>query len=345
MKADFILAGVFVLCVAIIPLTAIGQTTAVALPTENSKQDKQPDQSSQGESESNHAALDDFKGRKKSFDILDQSSGKVLKVSARDFVRGAVAAEMPASYNPEALKAQAVAAYTYAIRQSMIQDENPSPELKGADFSADPNNYKVYINENIAKEFYGDNFDVLWTKVCKAADSVEGEILTFNGLPLAAAYHAISCGKTEDAGYIWGAALPCITAVESEGDIYAPGFASQEIFSKEKMIQTLTGAYPDMALATSPEAWLEILERSPSNYVTKIKAGDRELEGRELRTLLGLRSTCFEIKYLGGNFIFDVKGYGHGAGLSQYGADYMARQGKDYMEILAHYYPGSQLNK
>lgn len=345
MKGDLILGLVFFVAAALIPLSAIG--TEAALPASGAPSSIQKGNSSQPPQSESQSTKPPEKLQPPeavgSFKIFNQSTGKVFTMSAKDFVRGAVAAEMPASYEPEALKAQAVAAYTYAVRQSMVQDQTPNPDLKGADFAADPENYKVCITKDMAKQFYGDNFDVLWSKVVKAADSVSGEVLTYEGLPIAAAYHAISSGRTEAAENIWGQSLPCITPVDSEWDVYAPGYASQEIFNKSKIQLLFTDTYPEMKLSTNPEGWIEILERSYATYVTKLRVGDVEMEGRELRTLLGLRSTCFEVKYVGGNFIFDVRGYGHGAGLSQYGADYMARQGSTYEEILAHYYPDSQL--
>ncbi len=342
MKVDIVFAIAFVACIALIPFAGMQQAPAQpanrpsqVVPTEAVQ--ASPQTPSQPEPQAPPPE------GKANFRILDLTTGKVFSMTLRDFVRGAVAAEMPASYHPEALKAQAVAAYTYAVRQSMLQEQTPDPALKGADFAADPQNLKTVITEKQAKEFYGESFGVLWPKICAAADSVAGEMLVHDGLPILAAYHAISAGQTEAAEYIWQRPLPCITPVESKGDILSAGFESSTSFTRSELSELLTIALPGITLPAAPEDWFVIEQRSPSGYVTQIAVGAELLTGQQLRTLLDLRSSCFTVEYTGGRFVFKVKGYGHGAGLSQYGADFMARQGSNYQEILQHYYPGAQL--
>ena len=206
-----------------------------------------------------------YSGAPRYFNILDQTTGKVDKVAAEDFVRGAVAAEMPALYHPEALKAQAVAAYTYAVHHALEQRENPTPELKGADFEADPQNLKVYLTEAEAKAFYGDDFDLYWNKVCQAADAAGQYILLYQGQPAAAAYHAISAGTTEDARYIWnGRELPYLQAVDSQGDLLAAGYESVVTFTAQELRQVLSQALPGLQLPEDQNRWVVPLEYSPS---------------------------------------------------------------------------------
>lgn len=280
-----------------------------------------------------------------SFRILDETTGQVAEVPLRDFVRGAVAAEMPASFHPEALKAQAVAAHTYALHNRLVQQEAPDPELKGADFSADPGNFKVYITEAQAREFYGGMADVYWSKICAAADSVLAYILEYDEQPIVAAYHAISAGQTEDAANVWSGSAPYLLAADSGGDLLAADYESEVVLPDDELRERLTAAYPGIALPDDPGEWFGEPVRSGSGYVTEIEVGDRTLHGKEIRQLLDLRSHNFEVDYTGGNFVFHVYGYGHGVGLSQNGSDYMARQGASFDEILAHYYNGAALKQ
>lgn len=279
-----------------------------------------------------------------SFFILNESTGEVEELKASDYVRGAVAAEMPARFHPEALKAQAVAAYSYAVYHAQQQRSDPDPDLMGADFAADPENLKGYLTEAKAREFYGGDFDYYWDKVCSAADQGGKYLLLQEGRPIAAAYHAVSAGKTESAANVWKEEeLPYLQAVESEGDLLAAGYETCVSFTAQQLRQRLSEGLEGVELPQEPSRWVVPLEHSPSGYVTLVQVGNRNITGLELRFLLGLRSSCFEVKENNGSFIFTVRGYGHGVGLSQNGADYMARQGASFDEILLHYYPGTTL--
>lgn len=277
----------------------------------------------------------------KAFKILNLSTGKVEEVSVSDYVCGAIAAEMPATFHSEALKAQGVAALSYAIFNAQMQEKNPSPELKGAHFSADPNNRKGYMPLPVAKKFYGENWKYNWEKVGEAAKEAEKYVLTYAGAPIAAAYHAISSGNTESAVNIWGNEMPYLVPVDSSCDILANGYKSSVVLSQSEIKENFKDT--EITLLPNTDTWFEILERSESGYVTAIRVGNKEMSGNMLRNLLGLRSSCFQIERQGKDFLFLVTGYGHGAGLSQNGADYMARQGKNFKEILQHYYTGAEI--
>ena len=352
MKASLVLWGLLALFLLLVPLTAIPLSQETSpLPAAASSREAGPPPSSAASSspaaERGDAApaaeAGVFYGAPSSFRILNETTGQVEEVPVRDYVRGAVAAEMPALYHPEALKAQAVAAYTYGVRSALDHRETPLPSLQGADFSADPHNLKGYITEEEARTFYGDQFDGYWSKVCQAADEVLGYLLLDpEGNPVAAAYHAISAGTTEDAANIWDGAIPCLTPVESPGDLLAHDYETTAVFSSQEMALILAGV-AGADLSGDPAGWIQVAERSSSGYVTQVLVGGVPLHGQQLRTLLGLRSTAFDLAVENGTFSFIVRGYGHGAGLSQNGADYMARQGATFDQILAHYYPDSQL--
>lgn len=287
------------------------------------------------------AGASSYRMGQQSFKILNRSTGKVEEVKLLDYLRGAIAAEMPASFHSEALKAQGVAALTYALYHVGEQERNPDPLLLGAHFSADPGKREGYMTEKEAKKFYGDNWRYNWEKVCEAADEAIKWVVLYDNAPIAAAYHAISAGSTEDARNIWGQPMSCLTPVDSSWDILAKGYKSTVVLSQSEIKERLGNS--DVTLLPNPDTWLEVLERSPSGYVTRVQVGNTEMNGNKLRNLLGLRSSSFQIERQGKDFLFLVNGYGHGAGLSQNGADYMARQGSDFLEILEHYYPQGKL--
>lgn len=277
------------------------------------------------------------------FQILDTAAGRTFTVTAQDYVRGALAAEMPPTFHAEAMKAQAVAAHTYALCVKQLQAQAPDPALKGADFSADPADWKGYTTEKIFRERYGDMADAYWKAVTDAADAVQDYVMLYDGEPIVAAYHSMNTGKTEDAANVWTGSAPYLTPVESRGDPLAPDYETKQRFPADTVGKALQKAYPEIVLGETPGSWFTLGERSESGYILTVRAGGVEIPAKDLRTLLGLRSTAFDLAYEGGEFCFTVRGYGHGVGFSQYGADFYARQGMDFAEILEHYYPGAEL--
>lgn len=278
--------------------------------------------------------------------ILDQGTGEVVELSLEDYTRYAIAAEMPASYHLEALKAQGVAALTYALREAITQrslpEEERDPGLLGADFAADPGDRRGYMTEDTAREFYGEQFDYSWNRITQAARTACRCAALYDGEPIAAAYHAISAGDTtERAENIWDGPLPYLVEADSSWDILAPGYKSTVSVTDGELKELLTAAGAN--LLPDPATWLSVLERSPAGYVTEVQAGSITLHGNRLRNLLGLRSSAFELERTHTGYTFYVRGYGHGAGLSQAGADYLARQGETFDEILLHYYTGITL--
>lgn len=279
----------------------------------------------------------------KEFRILNRTTGKVEKVAIQDYVRGAIAAEMPATFHKEALKAQGVAALSYALHMALSQREHPDADLRGADFSADPENRQGYMTGEAIKIFYGDMGDYYWEKVASAAEEACGVVATYEGKPIAAAYHAISGGVTENAVNIWCQSMPYLVEADSSWDMLAQGYKKVITIGKEEMAEKLQEA--GVELQGDFTTWIEIEERSPAGYVTRVRAGNQTFHGNELRNILGLRSACFYLSTQSHGFVFEVQGYGHGAGLSQNGADYLARQGKNFCQILHHYYSGIELEK
>jgi len=222
---------------------------------------------------------------------------------------------------------------------------HPDEAILGADFSADPQHYLGYTTREGAQERFGGYFSYYWNTISAAVDAVFGEVLLWEGEPIAAAYHAISSGNTETAAAVWGGEVPYLAAVESLGDCLAEGYRSTVSFTQGEVRSILSAAQPQITLGDDPVQWITVESRSPSGMVLTAAVGDGQLSGTALRSLFSLRSANFTCSLQDGLFVFETLGYGHGVGLSQNGADYMARQGSDYRAILAHYYPGTTLTK
>ena len=277
-----------------------------------------------------------------SFKVLDITTGKVEEISVFDYVVGAVCAEMPATFEPEALKAQAVAAHTYAQRQKEKALTSPDKELNGAYFSNDSSKYQAYFTENQAKQYYGDNYEQYIEKIKNAVSDVESEILVYEDEPIIAAFHSMSSGTTESAENVWGSKVEYLIPVESDYDTEAPKYMEEYEYTADEVKERLENAFDDIKLGDKPEEWFSDVSKSKSNTVLEIKAGNLTVTGQEIRAALSLRSASFDIEYDDG-FKITTRGYGHCVGMSQYGANAMAKEGKTYKEILEHYYPNTEL--
>lgn len=277
--------------------------------------------------------------------VLDFTSGQVMELSLRDYVIGAVLAEMPASYHEEALKAQAVAARTYAVRQREKQLLSPDPELMGADISNDSTKYQAYFTPEQAKAFYGSGYEVYLEKASAAVDATGSDVLVYKGEPIVAAFHSTSGGRTESAEVVWGSPVEYLVPVDSSEDEKSPSYLEENTFTEAELKARLETSLEETDLSGDPADWLKIEERSASGTVTKMTAGGAELSGAEFRRILSLRSANFTVEHSekGGTFSVTTKGSGHGVGMSQYGANAMANSGKDYKEILLHYYGGAEI--
>lgn len=278
-----------------------------------------------------------------SYQLLDITSGKVEEISVRDYLIGAVCAEMPATFELEALKAQAVAAHTYAERQHVLEQNNPTPELCGADFSNDSTQYQAFFTENQAMRYYGDNFDVYYAKICDAVDAVLPYILEYDGTPIIAAFCSMSSGKTESAETVWGSAVDYLISVDSSSDTAAPRYLETAEFTEAELKEAVESALSDVTWGDDPNTWITVGDYSEAGTVLTVTVGGKEITGQEMRSICGLRSAAFSVEYADGVFTFTTKGFGHGVGMSQYGANEMAKEGKDWKEILSYYYPNTEI--
>lgn len=280
-----------------------------------------------------------------SYKVLDVSTGEVYDVPAEDYIIGAVCAEMPATFEPEALKAQAVAAHTYAERQRLREKSSPTPELYGADFSNDTSKYQGYFTINQAKQYFGENFDLNYSKIKSACDEVKDYIITYDDEPIISAFHSMSTGKTESAENIWGTAVDYLIPVDSSFDVSAPKYLDEVKYEKDILKAKLESAFGDINIGEDMTKWITIEQKSDSGTVLAAKVGGKTVTGNDLRTALALRSACFDVRYEKDSAIFTTKGYGHCVGMSQYGANSMASDGSSWKEILKHYYPNCKIEK
>lgn len=281
---------------------------------------------------------------------------KVEKMELEDYLVGVVAAEMPAIYHIEALKSQAVAARTYAVRQMPVYGGSGS-RYDMADICTDFRYSQAWISEEEMKEKWGFvPYFYLWNRVKQAVEDTAGEILIYEDRPIEALYHSNAGGRTESAQYVWGNRVEYLKSVASPYDREREkNYKFKSIFEIEDFDQKLgtdikTSVMAgneggEMSLKQKKPSLFEIMEYSESGRVYKIKIGDKILKGNEIRDKLSLQSNYFEFHLEGDEIHCSVKGYGHGVGMSQDGADGFARHGYDYKRILKHFYPGTELIK
>ena len=315
-----------------IPFTAIPKTPALPLEenppvSENSSSIPEPEIY---ETEKNPS--------EGSFRIFDLVTETVFEVPYSDYVKGAIASEMGADFEFEALVAQGVAAFSCGLYQQKIHF------AADYDFSAAPERKIGYITEEKAKGIYGDKFPEKWAKISSAAEKAMKYVLTYDGEPALAVYHAISNGCTESSENAWGGAVSYLVSVKSPGDVMHPDYESKVSVSYETALEILNKNGAGLK-GPNPEEWFEGAERTEAGYVDRIIIGAATFSGEKIRNLFGLRSTDFDVEYKNKEFIFTVRGYGHGVGLSQIGANHMAKEGADFKEILSHYYPGTELKE
>lgn len=320
MKGTFFISLVVIFSMLVIPLSALSKTDSVALPTAKPQGDVV------------YQKQNDDIGFKKIRVLRD---GKVTEYSANDYIFGVVAAEMPALYETEALKAQAVAAYTFACYR---MQNNTNTEY---DISADPETAQCFITRKEAAARWGEKADEYAKKIDDCIAAVEGEILTYDGALIFAAYHAISAGATNSCADVWGSDLPYLKSVSSAGDSLADGYLSEATFTTDELAEKLKSI---ANISGEAQDYFTDLQATDNGYVKSITYCGKNTTGAEICELLGLRSANFTVSFADGSFTFTIKGYGHGVGLSQTGADYMAKQGSTYKEILLHYYNGTTLS-
>lgn len=267
--------------------------------------------------------------------VMRSETGETVSISLFDYLVGTVAGEMPASFSTEALKAQAVVSYTYA-RWLTADSEN---EL---DYITDSSAlHQKYIDKTEQKEKWQDTYDENRRIIEEAVRCVYGEYLTYNGKIAMTVFHALSNGNTLSSSQVWGEEIPYLTKVEAPGDTLSEKYESEIVYSYEE----LKSLFEAEGIDFDEETIVNVKEKDTDGYITLMSVGSADFSARDIRKLLSLPANSFSITKSGNDFIFTVHGRGHGVGMSQYSADYMARQGNTYKEILSHFYPGTELVK
>lgn len=283
--------------------------------------------------------------------VYDHRKNEVRPIELNEYLKGVIAAEMPANFHMEALKAQAVAARTYTLRQLSDYGGKGSSQHPDADISTDYNYNQAWITREEMREKWGFlPFFYLWLRVSNSVEETKNEIILYNNEPIDALYHSNSGGKTENAGDVWGEKTPYMVSVESPYDKereknYRHSF-SFEVNEFDKKLGTSLDEKinkDEESMSSNSDQLFEIEKHTEGGSVDQIKIGEKTFTGKEIRELLSLPSSKFEFSLENNEIICKVRGYGHGAGMSQDGANGFARHGYDYEQILKHYYQGVEI--
>jgi len=262
------------------------------------------------------------------------STGEIRKLELEEYVCCVLLAEVPYSFEYEALKAMAVAVRTYCLRR--IEGENDYTKHFSADLCDDYTHCLGYISLDEARGRWGEDADEYYNAVKKAVDSTAGEVLYYDGELIDAVFHSSSYKNTESAKNIWGYDVPYLESVTTPENAEI----SKKIYSKDELIVMLENAGIRVDREVKPEEMIESVEKNKTGRVENVIICGKSITGRRIREIFGTKSTCFDPVFDGEKFVFTSRGSGHGVGLSQFGCEQMAKDGADYQEILSHYYTG-----
>ncbi len=276
----------------------------------------------------------------KIIEIYDKKTDTTFKMDLEQYIINVVSAEMPAGFHTEALKAQAVCARTYALRKV----NKNLPEHKGADVCTDFSHCQAYSSDETLKKNWGENYKKNRKKLQKCVLETKGEVLTYNGDYAISVFHSCSNGKTENASDVWGGAYPYLTSVESKGDFEKSDYQTKVKVSKDDFTSKINSLVEN-TLSLTGEIKISGYEMTKGDNVKNVIINNTQIKGTDLRKLFSLKSTAFSISVQNDGVEFDVYGNGHGVGMSQYGANAMAKTNSKYDEILSHYYPGTKLDQ
>lgn len=269
---------------------------------------------------------------------------KTVTMGLEQYVKGVLAAEMPAEFEIEALKAQAIAARTYAVKQMPSFGGKGLAEHPGADVSADFRQGQAWLDEAKLTERWGkENYQKYWKKISMAVDETRGQIAVYQDEPIQAVFHSTSGERTASAKEVWGVDYPYLASVPCTWDQKSPRYSDTKEFALTELEQRLGADAGVIPAAQGGGGLTDILGLTTSGRVDKVRIGSKILSGIALREKLELRSANFTIERKADKVVFKTTGYGHGVGLCQYGANGMAKEGKDYRKILTYYYTGISL--
>lgn len=270
--------------------------------------------------------------------LLNESSESMFVLDMREYLVGALACEMPVSFEDEALKAQAVAIHSYAL---YMQKNSQNEYAFGVDTAA----RRGYMDREQRSAYYGASFAENEKKLENAVDSTLAYVLTYEGEPIVACFHAISTGRTEQGGNVFATSLPYLRAVDCPKDVENKNYSHTETLTTSDFSTLMTMYDKELSIVGEPEGWVGSTTVSESGTVLSISVCGKNYTGTDIRQALGLRSAAFDISYAEGEFAITTRGFGHGVGMSQNYANELAKQGKTFDEILAYFYSGTTLSK
>ncbi|MEL7609119.1 MAG: stage II sporulation protein D [Bacillota bacterium] len=271
--------------------------------------------------------------------VYNDKTKSVMSLTMDQYLVGVVAAEMPASFEPEALKAQAVAARTFTASRILSKSE-------GGDYDVctDSTCCQAWCSEADMKDKWGANYEAYRQKVQKAVEATSAQVITYDGEPIDALYHSTSGGYTEDSENVFSASKPYLRGVDSPGEEDAPKYRVETDFSLKEFVNKLNKSFSGAKLTTkNASAEVKVLSRFESGRVESVKVGKATATGREFRGALSLNSANFTLTFHKDTVSITTLGFGHGVGMSQLGANAMAKDGASYRDILMHYYTGVKI--
>ncbi len=343
MKKILIYLLSFILIIFIIPAFLTKRTTPTSSKKETERQlqdNNQQEQTTENQTEISNKNTYNY-SKYGTISLLHKKTGEVEQVKLDEYLCNVVSAEMPAIFEQEALKAQAIVARTYTIYKILNKKHD------NADICDDSTCCQAWISKDDRLAKWEENQrESNWQKICSAVNETSGKIITYENKPIDAFFHSNSGGITEVPVNVWGGTgYPYLQSVETSGENTYTQYASEVTLSQEELINKLKEKYSDISIDFTNSEDIKILEYTESTRVKTVKFGNHEISGVEARTLFGLKSTNFEISRDGNNIKFSVKGYGHGVGMSQTGADSMAKNGSRAEEIIKHFYTGVEITE
>lgn len=337
MKKILIYLLSFILIIFIIPALLTRRTLPV---NSNEKISNQEEQNVENQTQTSNQNEYNY-SKYGTISLLHKKTGEVEQVNLDEYLCNVVSAEMPANYEIEALKAQAIVARTYTIYKILNKKHDT------ADICDDSTCCQAWISKDDRLARWEESQrESNWQKIVSAVNDTKGKVITYDNKPIDAFFHSNSGGVTEVPVNVWGGTgYPYLQSVETSGEDAYTQYSSEVVFTQEQLINKLKEKYSDISIDFSNSDDIKIMEYTESTRVKTVKFGNHEISGVEARSLLGLRSTNFEISIDGDNIKFSVKGYGHGVGMSQTGADSMAKQGSSAEDIIKHFYTGVEVSE